>query len=264
MGALAAQQAALEAPAVAQSAPANRADVVAQLPALLAALGVEVRLDLPAENLWRAVAQRNLSVAEHLIKLGAYLVRLQSLTPAGEWMQALEEHGISRQRASEAMRVIEWLSDDYVRNSGHGGKITHLTARKLLAISRIPLSILEKSGFDLAVISETNFAKLALEISRLKKRLQVAESGPHLTRKVEREYRATLRRLVENYREAASLGVELLGLSGGAHGNARRALIARIVKAHEGAFAELRVISEAEISPALVEAQKATGKQPGQ
>ncbi len=262
MGAVAEQRAeaaALEAPAAAQPAPTNRADVVAQLPELLAALGVQARLDLPAEDLWRSVAQRNLSVAEHLIKLGAYLVRLQSLTPQGQWVRALEENGISRQRASEAIRVIEWLSDDHVRNSGHGGKITHLTARKLLEISRIPLSTLEESGFDLESISGTSFAKLALEISRLKKRLQVAESGPHLTRKMERDYRAALRRLVENYRDAASLGVDLLGLSGGAHGNARRALMQRIVKAHEGAFAELRVITEAEIRPALVAAQQVAG-----
>ncbi len=263
MGAVAAEQApvAPQAPAAAQPTSAQEADTAAQLPALLAALGVQAKLDLPAEALWREVGQHHLSVAEHLIKLGAYLVRLRTLTPKGQWVQALQTNGISRQRASEATRVIGWLSDAHVRSSGHRRKITHLAARKLLAISRIPLSTLEENGFDLPSIAETNFAKLTLEISRLKKRLQAAESGSLLTRKVEREYRAALRRLVENYREAAALGVQLLGLSGSAHGNARRALVQRITATHDAAMEELRVITAAEISPALVEAQGGSAQQ---
>ncbi len=238
-----------------QPTSAPREDAAAQLPTLLAALGIQALLDLPAKDLWRAVGQHHRSMAKHLIILGAYLVRLQSLTPEGQWVQVLEENGISRQRASEAIRVIGWLSDARVRSSGHGKKITHLAARKLLVISRIPLSTLEENGFDLESIAKTNFAKLALEITRLKKRLQATESGPYLSRKVEREYRAALRRLVEHYRETASLGVELLRLSRSAHGNARRALVRRITAVHGSAMEELRVITEAEISPALVEAQ---------
>jgi len=227
-------------------------DLLAEVHTATQVLGLSVDLDLPPEQLWQQADLHEQGTAVHFISRGFYLLKLQAITPHGEWYTELEKRDLKPRRVLEAIRVVQWLLEANRRKCAGAENMLQTSPRKLIEMSRIPLNDIDNMGFSLDKLSTTNFTELQAEITALKQRLKKAENAnANLAQQHEKTARKALRATLQAYSDFIEAVMSLAGLAPDLHGNARTGLVRRITHLHEEIQKEVRTLAKSRLKPAM-------------
>lgn len=80
--------------------------LLADAPGLANEMGLATALDLPAAQLWQQVKLNEHATSAYFVRQGFYLLKLQALTPHGEWREQIDKNNLDRRVLRKQFRLF--------------------------------------------------------------------------------------------------------------------------------------------------------------